>query len=91
MPNNEQAKKRMRQNVVCRLRNRVRKAQIRTYGRKIQEAIAKGDIAAAEANYLTFQKKVDKAAKVHTIHANAAARRKSRMAGAIHKAKAAAK
>ena len=91
MPNNEQAKKRMRQNVVCRLRNRARKAQIRTYGRKIQAALEKGDIADAEASYVTFQKKVDKAAKVHTIHANAAARRKSRMVSTINKAKAAAK
>jgi small subunit ribosomal protein S20 len=89
MPNNAQAKKRMRQNVVCRLRNRVRKAQIRTYGRKVQEALDKGDITTAEAEFVTFQKKVDKAAKVHTIHANAAARKKSRMAGAINKAKAA--
>lgn len=88
MPNNAQAKKRMRQNVVRRLRNRARKAQIRTYGRKVQEAIAKGDLKTAEAEFLTFQKKVDKAAKVNTIHANTAARKKSRMATAINKAKA---
>lgn len=88
MPNNEQAKKRMRQNVVRRLRNRVRKAQIRTYGRKVQEALAKGDVSTAEAEFVTFQKKVDKAAKVNTIHANAAARKKSRLASAINKAKA---
>jgi len=87
MPNNAQAKKRMRQNVVRRLRNRVRKAQIRTYGRRIEAALANGDVATAEAEYITFQKKVDKAAKVHTIHANAAARRKSRVASAIAKAK----
>tara|TARA_R110002072_G_scaffold202441_1_gene360197 strand:+ start:2287 stop:2562 length:276 start_codon:yes stop_codon:yes gene_type:complete len=91
MPNNAQAKKRVRQNVVRRLRNRVRKAQIRTYGRRIEAALEKGDVATAEAEFVTFQKKIDKAAKVHTIHANAAARRKSRVAGTINKAKAAAK
>ncbi|MBL4844653.1 MAG: 30S ribosomal protein S20 [Planctomycetes bacterium] len=91
MPNNNQAKKRVRQNVVHRLRNRVRKAHIRTYGRRIDAALEAGDFATAEAEYVTFQMKVDKAAKTHTIHVNAAARRKSRMASRIHKAKAAAK
>lgn len=91
MPNNEQSKKRMRQNVVRRLRNRVRKAQIRTYARKIETALEAGDVATAEVEFVTFQKKVDKATKFNTIHPNAAARRKSRVAGTINKAKAAAK
>ena len=87
MPNTEQAKKRMRQNVVRNLRNRARKTQIKTWARRIETAIEAGDLKTAEAEFVTFQKKVDKAAKRNTIHPNAAARRKSRMASKLNAAK----
>lgn len=87
MPTSQQAKKRIRQDTVRRLRNRARKTQIKTYARKITSAIAAGDLPTAEAAFCIFQKKIDKAARHRTIHPNAAARRKSRMMSQLNKAK----
>lgn len=86
MPNTQQASKRLRQDAVRRLRNRARKTQIKTFARRVDTALEGGDIEGAKKAYITFQKKVDKAAKCRTIHPNAAARRKSRMASKINAA-----
>lgn len=82
------AQKRHRQSLKRRLRNRSKKSTIKTYTKKAVDAVNTG---AEDA--LSLQQKaeslIDKAAKGSTLHKRAAARKKSRLARAINKAKAA--
>lgn len=90
MPNIKSAKKRMRQAAVRQQRNRSAKSELRTLTRKATELAAKGDATAAgEAARLAAQR-LDQAASKKIIHKNTAARRKSRLAAAQKRAKAAA-
>ena len=91
MPNIDSAKKRMRQTATRRTVNRARKSMIRTFTRKLEQAIEEQDVTEAEATFKVLQKKLDKAAKGSTIHPNKAARRKSRMMKRINDMKAAKK
>ena len=83
MPNTVSAKKRLRQNATHRLRNRVSRTVLRSQVRKIRAAVDKKDVAASEAEFRVLAKKLDQAASKHLIHANAAARTKSRLCAAI--------
>jgi small subunit ribosomal protein S20 len=83
MPNTPSAKKRLRQNVHRRLRNRSTKTALRTLIRKIRESVAAKDVAASEAAFSTLVSKLDRASAAKVIHANAAARTKSRLTKAI--------
>lgn len=87
MPNTASAKKRLRQSLVRRTRNRAAKSALKGVVRKVREAVAKGDLAAAEADFRLAAKKLDQAAAKNVIHANAAARVKSRLSAAIKRAK----
>lgn len=87
MPNNATAKKRLRQNVVRRLRNRSVKSAVRSQIREVDEAIEAGDIAKAEAEFVTAAKKLDRAGAKRVFHPNTAARYKSRLAQRVKKAK----
>ncbi len=90
MPNSASAKKRLRQNEAARLRNRSRRSGLRTQIKKVRAAIAAGDAAACDAEFKTAAKMIDKAASASLIHANAAARTKSRLSKAIKEMKAGA-
>ena len=83
MPNTASAKKRMRQDAVRRIRNRSRKSTIRTQLRKVREAIAAKDLEKSQTEFRALVKKLDRAAARNVIHANAAARTKSRVSAAI--------
>jgi small subunit ribosomal protein S20 len=83
MPNTASAKKRMRQDTVRRLRNRSTKSSIRTQLRKVREAIAAKDYEMSQSEFRALVKKLDRAASRNVIHANAAARTKSRVSAAI--------
>jgi small subunit ribosomal protein S20 len=83
MPNTASAKKRMRQDAVRRLRNRSTKSAIRTQLRKVREAIAAKDYEMSQSEFRALVKKLDRAASRNVIHANAAARTKSRVSAAI--------
>jgi small subunit ribosomal protein S20 len=83
MPNTPSAKKRMRQDAVRRARNRSTKAGLRTQLRKVREAIAAKDEEKCQAEFKSLTKKLDKAAAKKVIHANRAARTKSRVSHAI--------
>jgi small subunit ribosomal protein S20 len=83
MPNTASAKKRMRQDAVRRSRNRSTKASLRTQLRKVREAIAAKKLDESKSEFKTLVKKLDRAAARNVIHANAAARTKSRIAHAI--------
>jgi small subunit ribosomal protein S20 len=83
MPNSPSAKKRMRQDVVRRARNRSAKSGLRTQVRKVREAIAAKKVDDAKKEFAVLVQKLDQAASRKVIHANAAARTKSRLSHAI--------
>lgn len=83
MPHTKSAKKRLRQNLKRRARNRAVKSALKTQIRKVREAIQAGDLARAEAEFRLAAKKADQAAAKRIIHPNKAARIKSRLAAKI--------
>ncbi|GAB6165601.1 30S ribosomal protein S20 [Thermostilla marina] len=87
MPNTKSAKKRLRQNLVRRARNRMIKRTVRTHIRKVREAVAAGNIEEAETLFRVAVKKMDQAAAKGVFHKNAISRRKSRLSALIKKAK----
>jgi len=72
--------KRIRTNEKARLRNKAVKSELRTYVRRVREAIAAGDKEAAAAALQVASTKLDKAAGKGVIHINQAANRKSALA-----------
>jgi small subunit ribosomal protein S20 len=88
MPNIASAKKRMRQDAVRRTRNRSARSTLRNHLRKVREAIAAKEVEKSESEFRILVKKLDKAASDNLIHANAAARTKSRLSKAIKALKA---
>jgi small subunit ribosomal protein S20 len=83
MPNTASAKKRLRQSVERRARNRAAKTSIRNLTRTIRESVIAKDATKSEEAYKTLVKKLDRAASKNVLHANAAARTKSRLSKAI--------
>jgi small subunit ribosomal protein S20 len=83
MPNTASAKKRLRQDVHKRDRNRVAKSQIKTEIRKVLAAVAAGDLPAAREAFRGAAKRADRAAARKVIHPNRAARLKSRLSARI--------
>jgi small subunit ribosomal protein S20 len=83
MPNTKTAKKRLRQNVAHRARNRSIKRAVRTQCRKVREAIRDGDPELAETEFRLAAKHLDRAGTKNIIHRNAAARIKSRLSAKI--------
>lgn len=83
MPNTPSAKKRLKQNVERRARNRSAKTAIRNLTRTIRESVAAKDVAKSEEAFGRLVSKLDRASSAKVIHANAAARTKSRLSKAI--------
>jgi small subunit ribosomal protein S20 len=77
--NSASAKKRARQAEIHRSRNVGVRSMMRTYIKKVYYAIEAGDKAAAEAAYKEASPVIDRVAGKGLIHANKAARHKSRM------------
>jgi small subunit ribosomal protein S20 len=88
MPNSPSAKKRLRQSLDRRARNRAVRTTIRNQIKKCRAAIAGGDAAACETEFRVTVKKLDKAAAKNILHKNSAARLKSRLSAAIKNVKA---
>ena len=80
MPNLASAKKRLRQNVKERARNRWRKDRIKQAVKDFDDALKAGDKDKAAENLKVVYKQLDQVAAKKTIHKNAAARQKSRLA-----------
>ena len=80
MPNIKQQKKRMRLAAQQRLRNRQVKSSIRTLFRKLETSLAGDDQTETVAVAAQLTSSIDKAAAKGVIHANNAARKKSRVA-----------
>ncbi len=89
MPNSASAKKRLRQSQSKRLHNRSIRSDVRTAIRKVRSSIEAGDVEASTSAYQAATKKLDKAAAKNVMHANTAARTKSRLSKAIKNLKAA--
>jgi small subunit ribosomal protein S20 len=87
MPNIQSAKKRLKQNLVRRERNRATKRSLSTECRKVLGALAAGNVELATTELKVAAKKLDRAAARKVIHRNAAARTKSRLSARIKAAK----
>ena len=83
MPNTSSAKKRMRQDAVRRMRNRATKTNLRAQVRKVRAAISEKKLDESVKEFKTLVAKLDRAAGKNVIHANSAARTKSRLSAAI--------
>ncbi|MCW9015074.1 MAG: 30S ribosomal protein S20 [Gammaproteobacteria bacterium] len=84
MANSPQAKKRARQAVKRNARNASARSMFRTYVKKVVYAIETGDKAAAETAYKEAVPVIDRTCSKGLIHANKAARHKSRLNSRIH-------
>lgn len=79
MANSAQARKRARQAETHRQRNAAQRSRFRTALKKVLKAIGAGDQEAANAAYQSAVPVIDQAANKGLIHANKAARHKSRL------------
>lgn len=89
MPNSASAKKRLRQSQTRRLRNRSQRSALRTQVKKVRQAITAGETEKSDEEFRKAVKKLDQAAAKGLIHANKAARTKSRLNKAVLAAKSA--
>ncbi|MBN01138.1 MAG: 30S ribosomal protein S20 [Planctomycetaceae bacterium] len=87
MPNTASAKKRLRQNVVRRDRNRAVKTAVRSQMKKVREAVESGEIEKAEEEFRLAAKRLDRAGSKKIIDPKATSRYKSRLQRLIKKAK----
>lgn len=85
------AKKRIRQSIKRRARNRARKEAIRDQTKSYLAALASGDLAKAEAELRKTVSRMDKVASKHTIHKNTASRKRSRLTRRLNALKASGK
>lgn len=73
------AKKRVRQNLKARARNRSRKELIKNETKSFLSALGSGDAAAAKTELNKVVSRLDKVAAKNTIHRKAASRKRSRL------------
>ena len=79
MANSAQAKKRARQAEIHRAHNAGMRSMMRTYIKRVYYAVEAGDKTAAESAFKEAIPVIDRMANKGLIHANKAARHKSRM------------
>ncbi len=85
MANIKSSIKDIRVSAVRQERNKTVRSYNKTVVRKAEASISKGDVEAAKADVKVAASSLDKAAASGVIHANAAARKKSRMAKKLNK------
>ena len=83
MANSPQAKKRARQNERRYAINKARRSRIRTQLRKVEEAIASGDQAAATAALRAAQPELMRGVTKGVMHKNTVARKMSRLSARV--------
>ncbi len=83
MPNTLSSKKRVRQNIKSRSRNRWRLRAMRDAIKIFDDRLIHGSYEETEAAFREARSIIDKTAQKGAIHANHAARRKSRMAAKL--------
>jgi small subunit ribosomal protein S20 len=83
MPNTRTAKKAMRQTRRRTEINKSRKSRVRTFIRKVEEAISAGDASAARDALKAAQPEIMRGAQKGIMHKNTASRKISRLAQRI--------
>lgn len=84
MANSPQAKKRARQAQRRTIVNKARRSRIRTFIRKVEEAIASGDAAAAADALRAAQPEMMRGVTKGVLHKNTAARKISRLSSRVN-------
>lgn len=83
MANTPQSKKRARQTERRTEINKARRSRIRTYLRKVEEALASGNADAARDALITAQPELMRGVTKGVVHKNTAARKISRLAARV--------
>jgi small subunit ribosomal protein S20 len=83
MANTPQSKKRARQNERRYEVNKARRSRIRTFLRRVEEAIASGDQAAAATALRAAQPELMRGVTKGVLHKNTAARKMSRLSARV--------
>ena len=83
MANNPSSKKRARQTVRRNAVNTARRSRIRTFLRKVEEAIASGNPDAAQAALKAAQPELARGVTKGVLHKNTVARKMSRLASRV--------
>jgi small subunit ribosomal protein S20 len=83
MANTASARKRIRQNETRNIRNTARRSRVRTYVKKVEEAIAGGDKAAAAAALVAAQPEMQRGVTKGIAHKNTVSRKISRLSARI--------
>ena len=83
MANTASAQKRIRQTAKRMARNKARKSRVRSFVRKLEEAITTGDKSAAQEAFRAAQPEMQRAATKGTLHANTVARKVSRLSARV--------
>jgi small subunit ribosomal protein S20 len=63
-----------------RLENRRRTSQVKTWFRRLENAVGSGDSTSADSEYRSLLSRIDKAVKTGALHRNNGARKKARAA-----------
>ena len=84
MANTQSAKKATRKIERRTEVNKARRSRVRTFLRKVEEAIASGDKTAAEAALKAVQPELQRAATKGVVHRNTASRKVSRLAARVN-------
>ena len=79
MPNKASAKKRLRQTVKKTTENKNRKTRIKTFVKKVEQAIVKGDQAVANEVLSAAQSEIMRGVTKGVVHKNSASRKISRL------------
>jgi small subunit ribosomal protein S20 len=80
MANIRSQEKRIQRSERERLENRNRTSTVKTYFRRLEQALEANDATAIDAEYRALVSKIDKAAEHGALHRNNAARKKARAA-----------
>lgn len=83
MANSPQSKKRARQNEARFAVNKARRSRIRTFLRKVEEAIASGDKEAATTALRAAQPELMRGVSKGVFHKNTASRKMSRLSSRV--------
>jgi small subunit ribosomal protein S20 len=83
MANIASAQKRIRQTLKRTARNKARKSRVHSFIRKVEEAVAAGDKAAAQAAFTAAQPELQRAAGKGVLKANAVSRKLSRLSASV--------
>ena len=86
MPNMKSAKKRMRQNVIRRDKNRRRRSEMRTEIKKFRQLLSEQKTDEARQLLKAVCAVIDRSAQKGVIHSNTAARYKSRLTKRLNEA-----